>query len=179
MVHNDEVPNQQTSFTDYSHKVAKLLQRHFSRVEVRGLRKLLLATIFTTIAMVYIVWLIIPMGFTLANTALSTFAAAAGGLVYLWRTGIKYSIEMTIFAIMQAGFIQYWIAPIIYSNELTQEEYWYIFSYISFFISLLLAYILAYIFFNSWRAPYKTKLVVAAIFIAIIIAVQIMLRTGE
>lgn len=187
MVHNDEVQNQQTQFTGYMNITAKLWQQHFSSIDIRGLRKMTLATMFVTVALLYIgqlaVWGIFipitPEGAMFTSTPLSTLAAATAGAIYLWKIGILHSIEMTVVAIIIAHPIQSLLLPIIFSWDISYGETWIVFAYIAFAISLLLAYILAYIFFNSWRAPYKTKLIIAVIFIAITIAVQIILRTGE
>lgn len=170
---------QTSSTTDYIDTASKLWRSQFNKIDIRGLRKVILATMFTTITLVYIgqlaMWgiftIITPDGAHFTTTPLSTLAAASVGTIYLWRVGIPHPIEMTIVAIVAASLIQKPLIPIIYSIDFTTGEFWFVFAYIMFFIALSIAYMLSYIFFVSLRMQYRDKIVIAVAFVSITLAI--------
>ena len=178
-MHNGGVSYQASSFTSYTKAAIELWHSQFNKIEVRGLRKVLLATMFTTIALVYIdqlaMWgiftIIAPGGAHFATTPLSTLVAASIGAVYLWRVGIAHPIEMTIVAIIATSLIQKPLIPIVYSIDFATGEFWFVFAYIMFFIALSIAYTLSYIFFVSLRMQYRDKIVIAVAFVSITLAI--------
>ena len=171
-MHNGEVP-QSTSL-----RITQQTWRQYvGRIDPRGLRKLALATMFTTVALVYIGQLamwgiftpITPEGAQFTSTTMSTLAAATAGAFYLWRMRIPHFVEITFIAIIAAHFVQKAMLPTIYSWDISEGEGWYIIAYILFALSLFVGYVVSYIFFTGWRTAYRNKLIVAGAFVIITI----------
>lgn len=167
-----------------SHVTTTSWRHYVDRIDSRGLRKVTLATMFTTVALIYIGQLamwgiftpITPEGAQFTSTVTSTLAAASVGVVYLWRMRISHAIEMTFIAIIVAHFVQKAMLPTIYSWDISQGDGWYIIAYILFAVSLLVGYVASYIFFTGWHTTYKNKLIAAGIFV--VIAVFIVMIGG-
>lgn len=185
-MHNGEVPLQTQSLSRHLHTTARLWQHSLRAVEPRGVRKVVVATMFTTIALVYIGQLamwgifipITPEAAQFTGTPFSTLAAATAGMVYLWRTGIPYSVEITFVAIVAAHFIQQPLLPFVYSVDFTRGEFWFVFAYIMFALSLCTAYILSYGFFTSWRTSTRNRLIFIGLFMIAAVTLQGAIKAG-
>ena len=183
-MHNDGVSYHQPTITDQLQIAARHWRRHVTKIDRRGLRKLVLAAMFITVALVYIGQLamwgifipITPEGAQFTGTPLSTLAAAIAGVVYLWRVGVPHPIEITFIAIICAHFVQQAMVPVIYTWEIAQGDLWIYFAYAMYFAALLAGYCLSYIFFTGWRAPYRYKLIVAIIFVVATFVAQNIVR---
>lgn len=180
-MHNEGVPQQANAITQFTHTATELWRSQCKQLDSRGIRKVILAAMFTTIALIYIGQLalqgistpITPDGPQFTTTLLSTLAAAVAGGIYLWKVDIPQSLEITILAIVLAISVQQPLMPMVYSMDTTGEgELWIVFAYLAFFISLSVAYLLSYVFFAAWRAPHRDKLVTAAILITILLVLQ-------
>lgn len=180
-MHNEGVPQQANAITQLTHTATGLWRSQCKQLDSRGIRKVILAAMFTTIALIYIGQLamqgistpITPDGPQFTTTLLSTLAAAIAGGIYLWKVDIPQSLEITILAIVLAISVQKPLMPVVYSMDTTGEgELWIVFAYLAFFISLSVAYLLSYVFFVAWRAQHQNKLITAAILITILLVLQ-------
>lgn len=186
-MHNERVPQQADVITQFTHTATELWRSQFRQLDSRGIRKVILAAMFTTIALIYIGQLamqgistpITPDGPQFTTTLLSSLAAAVAGGIYLWRVNIPQSLEITILAIVLAISVQKPLMPAVYSMDTTGEgELWIVFAYVAFFISLSVAYLLSYIFFAGWRIQHRDKLVIAVIVVTMLLIVQASTNAG-
>lgn len=90
-MHNKVVAQQTNTITQFTHAATELWQSHFEQLDSRSIRKVVLAAMFTTIALVYIGQLamqgistpITPDGPQFTTTLLSTLAAAIAGGIFM------------------------------------------------------------------------------------------------
>lgn len=183
-MHNDEVPNQHTHATSFLQIATRLGRGYAARISIRTLRKLLIATMFITITLVYIgqlaIWgiftIITPEGAQFTSTPLSTLAAAAVGALYLWREHIQYPVETTLVAVILAHFVQQPMVATIYTWEIAEGEAWIFFAYAAFVLSLFIAYIFSHSFFAMWRTSRKNRWITIGAFIVAAAILQLMIK---
>lgn len=161
--------------------------RHYiGRVDARGLRKVVLASMFTTVALIYIeqlaVWgifIVIPENAWFTGAAASTLMAATAGAFYLWRIRIPHFVEITIVAIIAAHLVQSAILPAVYLWDISYGEVWYIIAHILYAASLLAGYMLSYVFFTGWRTSHRNKLIAAGVLVVVAVLLAMMRSTYE
>lgn len=165
-------------------------RRVSARIDTRALRKSLLAAMFTFVALVYIGQLaaagvlgpVTMPGMTLGGTIITLGLAALAGGTYLWRTGIRRSVEITVVAAVVAHVLATLCLPFLYSSdvgEILDDELWLwmILVYGTFAVVLAIGYVGACLLFHGWRASYRTRLIVAGLIV--IAAVVFELNRGR
>lgn len=170
----------QSTLTDYLQIALKYKRRYISHVDMRIVRKAMLATMFVVVAHAYISQIISwglfgPLtseDIAATATVATTLMAAIAGAVYLWRAGISHPIEITVVALIVARFVQQTMIPVVYSWDIARGEIWYIFAYAMYTIALLLGYIVSTIFFVCWRTRYRNKLIVVGVLLIVTIIIE-------
>lgn len=150
---------------------------HWSGVDGRGLRKVIIAAILVAITSLYMSKLGVteslmyygPSESYFVKILLVSLVAGVAGVVYLWRAEVRYAVIITLLAIVGAHWAEDALGAVLYNWAYDWDlegDAWLLFMYVWYAVLLVCAYLLAYALMALRPLKYRYKLIIAGVFIA-------------